>query len=260
MPDAKEPEIKQHQTELESPSKGDRVPIKKKPPVASRGLLSDIRHFFLHCPEIPTLIKFPSAEAQEQFSQRIMQRTGVEVSQYSVLNLHKIGIEAPAQHVFNELLDWNGDSTCWPNYIAQVYREDGMLERIQILLFGKRRWPFGIFSPLFNLTAIRIQKTPSLSDSDNSRYLLYNCSGGYPIGIFSMFVRSSIPEENETGQSQLFSGVGFDFYGKKSKSRFRPVSIVWEWIHNRVTANTLNRFKQLCEWRFEKIQNGEETY
>lgn len=227
-----------------------------KPPKASKGLFNDIWSFFLSKPKIPTLIKFKSKEEQEQFSRRIMQRIRVEVSQYSVLTLHKIAIDAPVQHVFNELLDWNGDSTCWPNYIAQVYREDGKLEKIKILLFGKKRLPFGIFSPLFYLTAIRIQRIPAESDYDNARYLLYKCSGGYPIGIFSMYVRTSIPEEGEVGQCQLFSGVGFDFYGKKNKFKYGPISILWEIVHNRVTAHTLNRLKQLCEWRFEKIQNG----
>lgn len=230
--------------------------LEKHPPTPSKNLYEDVRHFFLHRPEIPTLITFPSEEDQEAFSKRIMQRLGIEVSQYSILNLHRIGIDAPAQYVFNELLDWNGDSTCWPNYIARVFRENDQLETIRILLFGVKKYPFGIFSPLFYLNAIRIQKNPSPSDYDNARYLLYRCNGGYPIGIFSMFVRSSIPEEGEKGQCQLFSGVGFDFYGKKHNSTYGLVSKIWESIHNRVTANTLNRFKQLCEWRFEKIQQG----
>lgn len=228
----------------------------KIPPKPSKGLLGDIRRFLLNNPSVPTKIKFESKDDEEAFSQRIMQRTGIEVSKYSILNLHKIGIDAPVQYVFNELLDWNGDSTCWPNYVAQVFRENDLLDNIQILLLGKKRWPFGMFSPLFKLTAIRIQKTPSSSDYDNARYLLYKCSGGYPIGIFSMYVRSSIPEEDETGQCQLFSGVGFDFYGRKTRFKYNPVNIIWEKIHNRVTSNTLNRFKQLCEWRFDKMQNG----
>jgi hypothetical protein len=230
----------------------------KLPPPPSKNTFQDIKNFLVHRAEIDTLIKFPTLEEQESYSRRIMQRLGIQVSQYSVLNLHRIGIDAPVQHVFNELLDWNGDSTCWPNYIARVYRDEGRLETIRILLFGVKKYPFGIFSPLFYLNAIRIQKNPSSSDYDNARYLLYRCSGGYPIGIFSMYVRSSIPEEGEKGQCQLFSGVGFDFYGKKNNSMFKPINKLWEAIHNRVTANTLNRFKQLCEWRFEKMQQGED--
>lgn len=230
----------------------------KKPPIASKSILGDIRHFFLHKPKTPTLITFESSEAQEAFSKRIMQRTGLEVSKYSILNLHKIGIDAPVQHVFNELLEWSGESTCWPNYIARVHRVNNRLENIQILLFGIKKMPFGFLSPLFSMSAIRIQKIPASSDYDNARYLLYACSGGYPIGIFSMFVRSAIPEENESGQCQLFMAVGFDFYGRKTKFKRNPINFTWELIHNRVSINIMHRFKELCEWRFEKIQNGQE--
>jgi len=227
-----------------------------KPPVASKGILQDVVHFLLHKPSIPTLIKFKTHAEQEAFSKRILQRTGLEVSKYSILNIHKIGIHAPVQHVFNELLDWSGDSTCWPNHIARVHRVNGELENIQILLFGMKL-PFGILSPLFYMNAIRILRTPGSSDYDNARYLLYECSGGYPIGIFSMFVRSSIPEEEEEGQSQLFMAVGFDFYGRKSRYKRNIISRTWEMIHNRASVNIMNRFKQLCEWRFYKMQNGQ---
>lgn len=226
-----------------------------KPPGASKNIVQDIRHFLLHKPDIPTLVRFATSEEQEQFSERIMQRTGLEVSEYSILNIHKIAIEAPVQHVFNELLGWSGESTCWPNHLARVHRVNDQLENIQILLFGMKL-PFGILSPLFLLKAIRILKSPTASDYDNARYLLYRCSGGYPIGIFSMFVRSSIPGENEHGQSQLFLAVGFDFYGIKTRHRRNPVNLAWELIHNRTSANILNRFKRLCEWRFHRIQDG----
>ena len=107
------------------------------------------------------------------------------------------------------------------------------------------------------MKAISIHRTPVASDSDNARYLLYKCDGGYPIGIFTMFLRSSISSENETSPSQLFMGVGFDFYGRKNKYKFRPVNYIWEKIHDRATANILNRFKQYCEWRFDTIQKGD---
>ena len=107
------------------------------------------------------------------------------------------------------------------------------------------------------MKAIRILRTPTSADYDNARYLLYECTGGYPIGIFSMFVRSSIPGELETGQSQLFMAVGFDFYGRKSKYKHNPVNMIWEMVHNRASVNIMNRFKQLCEWRFSKMQSGD---
>ena len=234
----------------------DNKVLAKHPPSSSRNLLTDILNFLIHKPQLSTHVKLDSYEQREEYTQRVLQRIGIEVSGYSVLNFNKIGIDAPVRAIFEELLDWNGDSTCWPNHIARVYRINDQLEDIKILLFGKKKLPFGWFSPLFRLNAIRIQRTPASVDLDNARYLLYKCSGGYPIGIFVMYVRSSIPEQNETAQSQLFFAVGFDFYGKKKTSKFNLVNFIWEKIHNRVTANTLNRMKQLSEWRFEKMQSG----
>jgi hypothetical protein len=236
------------------------------PPQRSKGIFSDINHFLINKPGIPTLIKFSSEEEREDYSHRIMQRIGIDLFQYSVLNIHRIGIEVPVRYVFEELLQWDGDSTCWPNHIAAVDRLDGRLEHIQIFLFGRRKYPFGFkksffglkYIPLFNLNAKKFQHLPSLSD-DNARYLLYDSSGGYPIGNFTMYVRSAVEERGEIEKSQLFFAVGFNFYGKESRSRIGIVNKVWEQIHNRVTRNILNRFKQLCEWRFQKIQAGHYT-
>lgn len=235
----------------------------KIPPQRSRGILSDIRFFFFHKPAIPTLIQFSSKEEKEDYSQRIMQRIGIDVTKYSVLNIHRIGIRVPVRHVFEELLNWDGDSTCWPNHIAAADRLGGRLEHIQIFLLGRRKYPFGFkkglfglkYIPLFSLNALKFQHRPGLSD-DNARYLLYGSSGGYPIGIFTMYVRSAIPKRGELEQSQLFLAVGFNFYGKEHKPSVNIVNTIWEKIHNRVTANVLNRFKQLCEWRFQRIQDG----
>ena len=113
------------------------------------------------------------------------------------------------------------------------------------------------FIPLFKLDALHFQKIPDLSDSDNARFLLYKCSGGYPIGIFSLYVRSSIVQQYEPEQSQLFLMVGFNFYGKEQWSKRSPFNRVWESIHDRVTSNVLTRIKQLSEWRFTKTQSGE---
>ncbi len=235
----------------------------KSPPSRSTGILSDIRYFFLHRPPIPTLIKFSSRAEKEDYNQRIMQRIGIDVTKYSVLNIHRIGINVPVRNVFEELLQWDGDSTCWPNHIATVDRIDGRLEHIQIFLLGRKKYPFGFkrgflglkFIPLFSLNVLRFQRLPGLSD-DNARYLLYDSSGGYPIGIFTMYVRSPIPKLGEKEQTQLFLAVGFNFYGKERRSNINIVNEIWEKIHNRVTANVLNRFKQLCEWRFQRVQDG----
>lgn len=237
----------------------------KKPPSRSRGFLTDVSYFLLHRPEQPTLIKFETAEERDYYNLRVMQRTGIDPNHYSVLNIHKIGVEAPVSYVFNELLQWNGDSTCWPNHIARVDRIDNDLKRIQIHPFGWKKYPFRFMKsffgfkliPLFLLNAIQIKKVPDPFDFDNARYLLYKCSGGYPIGIYTMYVRSSIPAMGETAQAQLIFAVGFNFYGKEDWQRHRKwVSKVWESIHNRVTANVMNRIKQLSEWRIDTIQNN----
>lgn len=236
----------------------------KSPPSKSNGLFSDFRNFLWNKPNIPTRIKFTSEEKRDEYNQRILQRVGKKVDRYSILNVNHIGIEAPVSYVFNELLNWNGDSTCWPNHIAKVERVHDNIEKIRILPFGWKKYPFGFkksffgisFIPLFYLSSIRIKRVPDAFDFDNARYLLYKCSGGYPIGIFMMYVRSSIADMGETEQSQLFFSVGFNFYGKERNSRWTFINKIWEAIHNRVTANVLNRIKQLSEWRIEKMEAG----
>ncbi len=237
----------------------------KKPPSRSKGLVTDVIYFLLHKPEQTTLIKFDSEEERDNYNHRVMQRTGIDPNRYSVLNVHKIGVEAPVSYVFNELLQWNGDSTCWPNHIAKVDRVENDLKRIRILPFGWKKYPvrfmksfFGFkLIPLFLLNAIRIKKVPDAFDFDNARYLLYECSGGYPIGIYIMYVRSSIPAMGEVAQSQLIFAVGFNFYGIEDwQKRRKWVNKIWESVHNRVTANVLNRIKQLGEWRIDIIQKN----
>jgi uncharacterized protein YbjT (DUF2867 family) len=234
------------------------------PPRKSKGLLSDIKNFLWNKPNIPTLIKFSSFEERENYSYRILQRLGVKVSNYRILNVHKIGVNAPAKYIFEELLKWNGDSTCWPNHLARISLKNNRLETLYIYLFGWTKLPTWIkqsflgksFIPLFKLNAINFQKVPDPMGSDNARYLLYKSSGGYPIGVFTMYVRSSISEQNEDEQSQLFLMVGFNFYGKEKWSKRKFINRIWESIHDRVTSNVLNRLKQLSEWRFEKIKLG----
>lgn len=165
--------------------------------------------------------------------------------------------------MFDELLRWNGDSTCWPNHIAKVDRIDDKLEDIRILLFGKKKFGLGLdpllkktnLIPLFKLKANCFKKLPDNFDFDNARYLLYDCSGGYPIGFFGMYVRSPIRDMGEYLPTQMFFIVGFNFYGKKNFDRIRLVHKIWQSIHNRVTSNVLNRMKQLGEWRLQKISN-----
>lgn len=246
---------------LKHPEEGHKPPAY---PPRSRSLLSDIRYFLLHKPSIQTLIGFASAAERENYSQRIMQRLDINVEQYRILNIHKIGINVPVRYVHEEILRWDHDSLCWPNHIATIGRIDGQLEHIEIFLFGRKKHLLGFksgwlglnFIPLFNLDAIEFQHLPDSAEVDNARYLLYRCSGGYPIGIFSIYVRSPIMEEGETAQAQLFFMVGFNFYGNKDWSDNHIINSLWEMIHNRVTANVMNRIKQLCEGQFQEVMDG----
>lgn len=232
----------------------------KKPPLPGTGILSDINNFFLNKPEYPTLIKFDTEEERYDYTQRIIQRIGIDSSQYSVLNINKIGIDAPVHQIFDDLMHFRSNPSCWPNHIAKVDRVDNGLKHIRILPFGWKRYPFKFMKsffglpliPLFLLDALRIKNVPDSYDFDNARYFLYECSGGYPIGILTIYVRSSIPEMGETHKSQLIFGVGFNFFGKRDwREQQRLASRVWEWVHNRVTANVLNRLKQLTEWPYQ---------
>ncbi len=180
------------------------------------------------------------------------------VNDYSVLNIHSIGIDVPVKYVFEELLLWDGNSEYWPNQLARVKRINGSLEKILIYTLGIEKIRLkGLLSkgikikPLFNMSALKFQHTPSLTDSDNARYLLYKCSGGYPIGIYTLYVRSSIAEQNETENSQLFSLVAFNFYGKKNWFYSKLINPIWEKIHNRVTSNVLNRMRSEFENKFK---------
>ncbi|MDX8338799.1 hypothetical protein SLH46_06380 [Draconibacterium sp. IB214405] len=234
------------------------------PPSGSNSVLTDVRNFLLHKPKIKTRIRFESPEERIAYNHRIMQRIGIKTEKYSVLNIHKIGIDAPVSYVFNELMNWNGDSTCWPNHVAKVKRKEDKIEKIKILPFGWKKYPFGLkkgflgfhFIPLFSLNSIRIKSTPDSFDFDNARYLLYKSSGGYPIGIFAMYVRSSIKELGENSQSQLFFLVSFNFYGKENFDKLNLINRIWEGVHDRVTTNVISRIKQLCEWRIYKMEEN----
>lgn len=220
----------------------------------------DICSYFFKKPKIETLIKYKSEEEKESYSQRILQRINIGVTEYSVLNIHRIGINIPIQNIFDELMLWDGKSNYWPNQLARVKRINNRLENIYIYLFGieniRLPWfkPIEIkITPLFHLSAIKFQSNPSVSEPDNARYLLYECSGGYPIGIFSLYIRSSIHENKELESAQLFSIVAFNFYGKKNIFYTYILNPIWEKIHNRVTTNILNRIKAEFEEEFEKL-------
>lgn len=185
---------------------------------------------------------------KEIYCNSILQRIGIDVHRFKLMNIHRIGIEAPSSYLFHELMKWNGDSICWPNHIARVNLQDGKIENIVITLLGR-------YYKLFVMRAIRIHPIPAANDTDNARYFLYACAGGYPIGIFSLYVRSSIPERDEKEMSQLFFLTSFNFYGMQFWSRIKPLRKAWEFVHNRVTSHVASRFKQLVEWKFEEFKH-----
>jgi hypothetical protein len=118
--------IHPYPTMTESPKSPTESAEARPFPQKSPGLLSDLRFFFLHRPDIPTLVEVPSEAEREDYSQRILQRLGIDVTRYAIVNIHKIGIEAPVNYVFEQLMTMDG--TCWPNHIASVERVSGDLE------------------------------------------------------------------------------------------------------------------------------------
>ena len=227
-------------------------------PGLSRSVVSDIRRFVLHKPTIPTLMESKSGAVREDYEHRIRQRLELSVSEYAIMNIHKIGIAAPASYVFEEFLDWQTVLRCWPGQLATLERVNGDFEHLHVYLLGRKKRFLGLkyellglnVVPLFTMKAIKVQRVPEPTDFDSPRYVLYDCSGGYPVGLFCCFVRSPIDEMGEREQSQVFMAVVFNFYGKRNWPETHIVNRVWERIHNRVTTNILNRFKQLCEFKF----------
>ncbi len=231
-------------------------------PEGSRGIVDDVRQYFTVRPEISTLIDLDSDEIREDYTQHIAQRVGIDVSQYSVLNIHRIGIDAPVRYVFEEILRWRGDSPYWPNHVATLQIEEGQPEDVRVVLLGQSIGGLlasasaGRLGTLFRMHLRTARSFPGDVDVDNARYFLWDCSGGYPIGIFSVFARSAIAARGEVEPTQLFFAVGFNPHGRRFLSGIRPVRRTWEAIHNRVTTNVLNRFKLLCEAGFEAQLEG----
>lgn len=229
-------------------------------PGQSRSVLSDIRRFVLRRPAIPTLIESKSDAVREDYEHRIRQRLALSASEYAIMNIHKIGIAVPGSLVFEEFLEGEAVERCWPGHLAKLERADGDFENQNVYLLGRKKRFLGLrydlfglnVVPLFTMKTIKMQRMPDPADLDSPRYILYDCSGGYPVGMFCCYVRSSIDELGEMEQSQVFMGVVFNFYGKKDWPEKHIVNTAWERIHNRVTANILNRFKLLCENKFQR--------
>jgi len=235
-------------------------------PEPTRSLISDVRHYFISRSAIATLVDFETDAVREDYTQRIAQRVGIDVSQYSVVNIHHIGIDAPVRYVFEELIRWEGDSPYWPNHVATLKAMENKPGSLRVVLFGRSigGWLGSVsgdrLGTLFQMHARTVRDVPGGSDLDNARYLLWDCRGGYPIGFFSVFARSAIAARDEAEPTQLFFAVGFNPHGRRFLSHIRPVRRTWEAIHNRVTSNVLNRFKLLCEMNFVAAQRGDEFH
>jgi len=209
-------------------------------------------------------VKLRNAEEREKYESRIVQRLNIRVADFSVLNIHQLGIDAPVAFVWDMAAQWRPDAGYWPNDLARIVFAKNLPNHIEIFLLGRTRPFLGLskrlfgldYIPLFSLDILKREATPSPTGVDNARYFLYRCHGGYPIGIFSLYVRSSIPSEGERETTQLFFVVSFDFFGKKDWLGTRLVRLFWEPIHNRVTAHSLIRFKAHCESAFARVQAG----
>jgi hypothetical protein len=231
---------------------------------APAGLAHEFVTYFVRRAPIPTLVPSSSLTERDSVEARVRQRIGLGVERFAILNIHRIGIEAPALLVWEKSLDWGPASTYWPMRIAPMERPDGSPRSLEVFLFGRKKplpvlgeEVFGLdFMPLFRMELLAQQDTPGIFDPDNGRYLLYRCVGGYPIGLFSLYVRSGIPSEGERERTHFFFVVAFDFYGRPHWSRSGPVRWTWERIHNRVTSNVLNLFKRECEEEFAARQRG----
>lgn len=231
------------------------------------GLFADVRGFLLHRPAIPTWVRQASPEEREEFEGRILQRLDVRVGRYAILNVHRIGVDVPVAFAFEQFRTWQPRSVWWPNRIARLEAADRDLKHIRVFFLGRKKHVLGLkmpllglnVIPLFDMHVLKVQDVPDASEPDNARYMLYRCDGGYPVGVVVVYVRSAIRDRGEAEAAQVFFGVGFNFYGKEDWPKRHLINTVWEAIHNRVTANVLNRFKVECEARFRAFQSRQST-
>lgn len=217
--------------------------------------------YVLRKPSRRTRVSLDPPADHENYESRILQRLGVRVADYSVLNIHQIGIEVPPTYAWDVLSQWRPDGGYWPNTIAHAVFAGHRPDHVAVYLLGRRRSLFGLrngflgldFIPLFRMDLLKSQAVPRVSDVDNARFLLYRCRGGYPMGVFSIYVRSRIAAQREVERTQLFFVVSFDFFGRKDWLAAPAVRPIWESIHDRVTSNFLNRFKVHCETGFAEF-------
>ena len=89
-------------------------------PSQAQGLWPDLVGYFLSRPPRPTRVPLETPAERENYDSRILQRLGISVADYSVLNIHQIGIEAPTTFVWDALTRWRPDGGYWPNTIARA--------------------------------------------------------------------------------------------------------------------------------------------
>ena len=74
--------------------KGDGQAVVRRPK-HTFSIWSDIQAFFLHRPKVSTRVDLSDPVFRKEYSDRIMQRVGIDATEYAVLNIHGIGINAP---------------------------------------------------------------------------------------------------------------------------------------------------------------------
>lgn len=227
-----------------------------------RNLLDDVRDFVARRPAIPTHVRAASPEQRDDFARRILERVEIPVAHYAILNIHRIGVDAPVPFVFEQFRTWEPRSVWWPNRIARLAAADRELRDIRVYFLGRRKPFLGLkipffglnVVPLFSMQVLNVRDGPATGGIEPPRYTVYRCGGGYPVGVVIVYVRPPFPDSREREPSQVFFVVGFNFYGREDWPRRHLVNAVWERIHNRVTGNVLNRFKLECEARLARAQ------
>jgi hypothetical protein len=214
-------------------------------------LWRDFVSFFVRQPGEPTHIDLSLPELRQEYDRRVFERVGVSVADNDVLNIHRIGINAPPDFVWQVWARRDPEAYYWPTRIAFPSLRNQSRNEGALLLFGRP------YLRLFRAVLIRRHDVPQDSDPHEGRYALYRCTGGYPIGIFGMYARPRNVTEGDIEPTQVFFLVAFDFFGRKHWLGSRAVRPIWESIHNRVTTQVLNRFKAHCESAYARAQEPE---
>ena len=80
-------------------------------PRESPGLLEDARRYLLARPPHATALRFADPAVRTHYEHRILQRLGIRVADYAILNIHRVGVEAPGVLVWEEIQQWEDERT-----------------------------------------------------------------------------------------------------------------------------------------------------